>query len=170
MLLFSSQASITSSNSDKRNTHWITGTTRDNFDGKPVKELQYEAYTPKALKTMLKICKAIREEHSLTSIAMIHRLGIVPIGEESIYITLSSPHRKAAWKAGEEALERCKDEVEVWKKEEFEEGGGVWRANRDGKAGHRTVPDHESVDKYPFFHPKSRLERGHGPVVHPSNG
>lgn len=67
---------------------------------------------------------------------MIHRLGRVPIGEESILIAVSSPHRQAAWKAGEEALEECKAKVEVWKLEEFGgDEGGVWRANRDGAVG-----------------------------------
>jgi molybdopterin synthase catalytic subunit len=76
---------------------------------------------------MLKLARDVKQKHSLTAIAMIHRLGIVPIGEESILIAVSSPHRQAAWKAGEEALEICKAKVEVWKLEEFEEGGGVWR-------------------------------------------
>jgi len=114
------------------------GTTRDNFDGKPVKELQYTSYVPRALQSMLTICKAIHQKHSLTAIAMIHRLGVVPIGEESILIAVSSPHRQAAWRAGEEALEECKEKVEVWKREEFGgEEGGVWRANRDGAIGVR---------------------------------
>jgi molybdopterin synthase catalytic subunit len=77
---------------------------------------------------MLSIAKSVKTKHSLTAIAMIHRLGTVPIGEESILIALSAPHREAAWKAGEEALEDCKAKVEIWKREEFEEGG-VWRAN-----------------------------------------
>jgi molybdopterin synthase catalytic subunit len=69
---------------------------------------------------------------------MIHRLGVVPIGEESIFIAVSSPHRKAAWLAGEEALEECKEKAEIWKLEEFDgEEGGVWRANRDGQKGVR---------------------------------
>lgn len=66
---------------------------------------------------------------------MIHRLGTVPICEESILIAVSTPHRQAAWRAGEEALELCKEKVEVWKLEEFDDGSGAWRANRDGKAG-----------------------------------
>lgn len=87
---------------------------------------------------MLTICKAMLGKHGLTSIAMVHRLGTVPIGEESILIAVSSPHRQAAWRAGEEALEECKAKVEVWKREEFGgEEGGVWRANRDGQAGVR---------------------------------
>ncbi|KAK7750042.1 hypothetical protein SLS62_008035 [Diatrype stigma] len=115
----------------------FAGTTRDNFAGKPVKELQYSAYAQLALRTMQSICKAIRQKHTLQSIAMVHRLGIVPIGEESILIAVSSPHRQAAWRAGEEALEECKARVEVWKKEEFEGEDGIWRANRDGIMGEK---------------------------------
>jgi molybdopterin synthase catalytic subunit len=120
---------------------------------------------------MLSICKTIHKKHALTSIAMVHRLGVVPIGEESILITVSSPHRQAAWKAGEEALEECKEKVEVWKKEEFGgEEGGIWRANRDGAAGVR-IDRNESEEQPaagphgPILRPKRPGEHGHGPVV-----
>jgi molybdopterin synthase catalytic subunit len=86
---------------------------------------------------MMTICKAIFAKHGLKGIAMVHRLGTVPIGEESILIAVSSPHRQAAWRAGEEALEECKARVEVWKREEFEGEEGVWRANRDGAMGQK---------------------------------
>ncbi|KAF5595494.1 molybdopterin synthase catalytic subunit [Fusarium pseudocircinatum] len=115
----------------------FAGTTRDNFAGKPVKELQYTAYHPRALKSMMAIAKDVRDKHGLRGVAMIHRLGPVPIAEESILIAVSSPHRKAAWRAGEEALEECKSKVEVWKREEFEGEEGIWRANRDGAIGQR---------------------------------
>ena len=89
---------------------------------------------------MLSIARGVKEKYSLTAIGMIHRLGVVPIGEESILIAVSAPHRQAAWKGGEEALEECKKKVEVWKLEEFGgDEGGVWRANRDGIAGVREV-------------------------------
>jgi molybdopterin synthase catalytic subunit len=114
-----------------------SGTTRDNFAGKPVKELQYSAYNKLALRTMMAIAKDMVAKHSLKGIALIHRLGTVPVGEESILIALSSPHRQAAWRAGEEALEECKSKVEVWKREEFEGEEGVWRANRDGIMGQK---------------------------------
>ncbi|PVH74066.1 Molybdopterin biosynthesis MoaE [Cadophora sp. DSE1049] len=154
----------------------FAGTTRDNFGGKPVKELQYTSYEPRALQTMLKICKEVREKHSLTAIAMIHRLGVVPIGEESILIAVSSPHRQAAWRAGEEALEECKEKVEVWKKEEFGgEEGGVWRANRDGAAGVRIDGEQKASENEPPAGPHGPIlrpgrpgERGHGPVMHPN--
>merc|ERR1712093_278681 len=139
----------------------FAGTTRDNFGGKPVKELQYTSYEPRALQTMLKICKEVKEKHSLTSIAMIHRLGVVPIGEESILIAVSSPHRQAAWKAGEEAFGG--DE------------GGVWRANRDGAAGVRIDGEQKASEDKPKSGPHGPIlrpgrpgERGHGPVVHPN--
>ncbi|QPH04135.1 hypothetical protein C2857_000873 [Epichloe festucae Fl1] len=113
----------------------FAGTTRDSFAGKPVKELSYTAYNKLALRTMLAIAKVILAKHGLKGIAMIHRLGTVPIGEESILIAVSSPHREAAWRAGQEALEECKAKVEVWKREEFEGEDGVWRANKDGAMG-----------------------------------
>ncbi|CEJ86414.1 Putative Molybdenum cofactor synthesis protein 2B [[Torrubiella] hemipterigena] len=115
----------------------FAGTTRDNFDGKPVKELTYTAYSQLALRTMLTIARDMKTKHGLNGIAMVHRLGTVPIGEESILIAVSSPHRQAAWRAGEEALELCKDKVEVWKREEFDGEEGIWRANRDGQKGER---------------------------------
>jgi molybdopterin synthase catalytic subunit len=86
---------------------------------------------------MLRVAQSVLQKHGLKGVAMVHRLGTVPIGEESILIAVSAPHRQAAWRAGEEALEECKAKVEVWKREEFEEEGGVWRANRDGAAGQR---------------------------------
>lgn len=114
----------------------FAGTTRDNFAGKPVKELQYSAYPPRALKSMMSIAQSVKSEHDLYAITIIHRLGVVPLGEESILIAVSSAHRQAAWRAGEQALEECKKKVEVWKLEEFGgEEGGVWRANRDGAHG-----------------------------------
>ncbi|KAK3174056.1 hypothetical protein OEA41_001300 [Lepraria neglecta] len=123
----------------------FAGTTRDNFDSKPVLHLSYESYPPLALQTMLSIARAIRQKHSLRAISIIHRLGVVPIGEESVLIAVSAPHRQAAWKGGEEALEDVKEKVEIWKLEEFGgEEGGVWRANRDGAAGVRV--DEERKD------------------------
>ncbi|KAL2158436.1 hypothetical protein VTH06DRAFT_4484 [Thermothelomyces fergusii] len=115
----------------------FAGTTRDSFDGRRVRELQYTAYGPLALRTMLDIAARLRARHGLRGVAMVHRLGVVPVGEESILIAVSAPHRQAAWRAGEEALEECKARVEVWKREEFEGGEGVWRANRDGAKGER---------------------------------
>ena len=83
---------------------------------------------------MQSITRSIRSAHDLVAISITHRLGQVDIGDESILIAISAPHRQAAWRAGEECLERVKASVEIWKEEWFEDGG-VWRSNRDGKAG-----------------------------------
>ena|SRR5436305_8225546 len=71
---------------------------------------------------------------SLHKISIVHRLGQVGIGEDSIVIALSTSHRQEGWRAAEEALEKVKEKVEIWKREWFVDGG-VWRANRDGRKG-----------------------------------
>jgi len=127
----------------------FTGTTRSTFSDRPVSSLSYSAYAPLALRTMLDICKDIHAKHGLIGVAMVHRLGEVPIGEESVIIAVASKHRTEAWRAGEEALEQCKEKVEVWKMEKFadEEGESVWRANRDGKEGVRVDLVAESEER-----------------------
>lgn len=135
-LSFFSQVQRLAPNWQQASAEGVLGTTRDNFEGKPVTQLEYSSYPPLALRTMLAIGQAMRLKHKLTAISIIHRLGVVPIGEESILIAISASHREAAWKGGEEALEECKAKVEVWKLEEFGGNeGGVWRANRDGAIG-----------------------------------
>ncbi|KAB8356619.1 hypothetical protein FH972_024197 [Carpinus fangiana] len=136
------------------------GTTRNTFQSAAVKHLAYTAYTPLALRTLAEIAAAVRARHSLAGVAITHRLGSVPVGEESVLICVSAPHRGAAWRAGEECLEEVKRRCEVWKREVFVggrvavgrdgEGGevegtgdgegevGVWRANREsGRDGER---------------------------------
>lgn len=108
------------------------GTTRDSFDNRRVTQLSYTSYPTLALKTLDRISRAAVSKHGLVGISIVHRLGIVPVGEASIVVAVSSGHRGAAWRAGEEVLEECKANLEVWKMEEFEDGGeGEWRANRD---------------------------------------
>jgi len=125
----------------------FAGTTRNVFNDRRVLSLAYSSYQPRALRSMLAIARDLKSKHHLEAICMIHRLGDVPIGEESILIAVSTPHRKAAWLAGEEALELCKERVEVWKLErlagtghggEDEDGQATYKANRDGKMGVRT--------------------------------
>ncbi|KAG8534183.1 uncharacterized protein KY384_001027, partial [Bacidia gigantensis] len=120
----------------------FAGSTRDNFESKPVLRLTYSAYIPLALRTLLTIAIAVKEKHALAAIYIVHRLGECPVGEESVLVAVSAPHRGAAWRGGEEALERVKGEVEIWKREIFEgedgaEGEGVWRANAEDGQGQR---------------------------------
>ncbi|CAK7274493.1 hypothetical protein SEPCBS57363_006193 [Sporothrix epigloea] len=130
----------------------FAGSTRDSFDGRPVATLRYASYRPLALRTMLTIATSMCTTHGLVAIAVVHRLGPVPIGEDSILIAVSAPHRQAAWRAGEECLERVKECVEIWKEEVFVpqqdvqtgsdgQGESVWRSNQDPKVGAPTVLD-----------------------------
>ncbi|GAB7353504.1 hypothetical protein MBLNU459_g3951t1 [Dothideomycetes sp. NU459] len=142
----------------------FAGTTRDNFANKPVVHLAYEAYAPLALRTMSLIARELKTKHELNGIAMIHRLGVVPIAEESILIAVSTPHRQAAWRAGEEALELVKEKVEVWKLEEFGgEEGGVWRANRDGQMGSKVSDG--SFDSARVESDAEVIRRGDGTIL-----
>jgi len=74
------------------------GVTRDNFDGKKVLSLHYEAYDEMARKEMRKCCRDARIKHpDVSAIALMHRLGAVGIGDASVIIAVSSPHRAAAF-------------------------------------------------------------------------
>jgi len=92
---------------------------------------------------MASIARDIKERFGLTGIAITHRLGEVGVGEDSVHVAVASPHRQAAFDAGREALEEIKNKAEIWKLEVFQEGGGVWRSNRDGGKGVR-VDDAEA--------------------------
>lgn len=117
------------------------GTTRNSFDNRPVARLSYSAYPALALLSFRSIAEAVMHEYGLEKVCIVHRLGHVPVEEESIAVAVSAGHRRPAWKGAEAALEKCKERVEVWKMEIFgdEEGGGEWRANRDTDSEGRTV-------------------------------
>lgn len=114
------------------------GTTRNNFDSRPVSRLSYSAYPSLALKSLYTIAEDVQTKHGLEKVAIVHRLGEVKIEEESIAVAVSSGHRASGWKGAEEILERVKARAEIWKREWFADTGeveeGVWRANRDRDA------------------------------------
>ena len=84
-----------------------------------VNALIYSAYVPLAMRTLLTIARSTLIKHKLQAIAIVHRLGRVSIGEESILVVVSASHRYEAWEGGKEALEECKVRVEIWKQEQF---------------------------------------------------
>lgn len=107
------------------------GTTRDNFDGKVVLKLEYEAYESMAKKKMKEICKMIRSKWKLGRIAIIHRLGEVPVTEASVVIAISSTHRKEALEAVSETIDALKANVPIWKKEIYQNHESAWKANKE---------------------------------------
>ncbi|KAK0245538.1 molybdenum cofactor synthesis 2 [Armillaria nabsnona] len=119
------------------------GTTRNSFKGRTVTRLEYQAYSKLAIKTMASIIQATRQsltrsEHqpgsqsSLIRCAVHHRIGVVPVGEPSIVIAVSSPHRKEAFVACERILEEVKQKAQIWKREYYEgmdDSEAEWKAN-----------------------------------------
>nr|XP_011770202.1 molybdopterin synthase catalytic subunit isoform X1 [Macaca nemestrina] len=108
----------------------FVGTTRNNFEGKKVISLEYEAYLPMAKNEVKKICSDIRQKWPVKHIAVFHRLGLVPVSEASIIIAVSSAHRAASLEAVSYAIDTLKAKVPIWKKEIYEESSS-WKGNKE---------------------------------------
>lgn len=100
----------------------FAGIVRGNNRGKKVLFLEYEAYPDMAVKMMQRIGDEIQKTWGLTSVAMQHRVGRLNVGETSIVIAVSAPHRDDAFAACQYAINRFKRIVPIWKKEIFEDG------------------------------------------------
>jgi molybdopterin synthase catalytic subunit len=110
----------------------FVGTTRDHHDGRAVTALEYEAYREMALAEMRKIGETAKQRWPISAIAIVHRVGTVPIGEASVVIAVSSAHRVAAFAACHFAIDRLKEIVPIWKKEHFD-SGEVWIGSQTGE-------------------------------------
>ena len=87
--------------------------------------LDYEAYESMALTKMREIGAQLHEKYRIHRVAMVHRLGRLEIGETSVFVAISAPHRAAAFEACRFAIDTLKRTVPIWKKEYFEDGA-VW--------------------------------------------
>jgi molybdopterin synthase catalytic subunit/molybdopterin converting factor small subunit len=101
------------------------GTTRVQSRGRTVHYLDYEAYGGMAEEVMAEIAAELKRKHQLCEVAITHRVGRVDIGELSVVIAVSAPHRSAALAACKEAIDTLKQTVPLWKKEVYE-GGEEW--------------------------------------------
>ncbi|KAA0061748.1 hypothetical protein IC582_009927 [Cucumis melo] len=108
----------------------FSGTTRDNFEGKTVVELRYEAYVPMAIRSIKSICSSARSSWNLHSIAVAHRLGPVPVGGVSVFIAVSAVHRADAMDCCRFVIDELKACVPIWKKEVYD-NGEVWKENSE---------------------------------------
>ncbi len=103
------------------------GRPRGRTGERAVRRLEYQAYEPMATAALERIALDLEAAVAGLSVRIVHRLGAVPIGEPSVAIAVSSPHRDASYRASREALERLKREVPVWKQEVYQDGGTAWR-------------------------------------------
>src|SRR6186713_3230099 len=107
------------------------GTTRNRNAGRSVIRLEYEAYTRMAEAEMRRLAAEAKRRWPIRQVAMLHRLGVVPVGQASVGIAVSAGHRAEAFAACHWLIDRLKEIVPIWKREHFR-GGRVWIGAQQG--------------------------------------
>ena len=102
------------------------GTVREMTNGRQTCALDYEAYPDMARQQMHTLLAEACQRWPVTRVEMIHRLGRLELGEVSISIALSCPHRAEAFAAGQYLIDRFKETVPIWKKENWVDGSTEW--------------------------------------------
>ncbi|HEX4213386.1 MAG TPA: molybdenum cofactor biosynthesis protein MoaE [Candidatus Dormibacteraeota bacterium] len=103
----------------------FSGIVRDNNRGESVTHLEYEAYEPMARSELRRIAAEVAAHWPGTRVAVLHRIGRLEIGDASVVISVSSPHRAAAFEGCRHVIERIKETVPIWKRE-YAGSGEVW--------------------------------------------
>ena len=101
------------------------GTVRRRSRGRTVIALEYEAYSGMAEKVMAEIAADVKSRYELCEVAVTHRLGRCEVGDVSVAIAVSAPHRHEALSACRDVIDELKERVPLWKKELYE-GGEEW--------------------------------------------
>jgi molybdopterin synthase catalytic subunit len=98
------------------------GIVRENSRNRTVRYLEYDAYPAMAEKKMAEILDEVAAKWPKQRAAIVHRLGVVPLGESSVVIAVASPHRGESFEACRYVIDRVKEVVPIWKKEVFTDG------------------------------------------------
>jgi molybdopterin synthase catalytic subunit len=109
----------------------FVGTSRDVHEGRPVARLEYEAYRPMAEKELRSLADEVRQRFpGAHGVALVHRLGSVPLAEASVAVAVSTAHRDEAFRACRWAIDELKRRVPIWKRESYRDGSAPqWVAN-----------------------------------------
>jgi molybdopterin synthase catalytic subunit len=103
------------------------GTVRDNSEAGSVERIEYEAYEPMAEKRLAQAELEVRRTWpSTTGVKIVHRVGSLAVGEVSVAVAVSSPHRADAFEACRHAIETIKRDVPIWKREKLGDGSEAW--------------------------------------------
>jgi molybdopterin synthase catalytic subunit len=116
------------------------GVARRHSRGRDVVHLEYEAYPEMAEKVMAQIADEIKQRWPISRVAMVHRTGVLEIGQASVVIAVSAPHRGEAFEAAQYAIDRLKEVVPIWKKEVWSDGS-QW-IGWENQAHTQAVGDH----------------------------
>ena len=102
------------------------GTVRDHSNAGDVTGLTYEAWDDLAVKRLDEIAAEARDRWNLCAVSLLHRTGALQVGETSVIVAASAPHRADAFEAARHAIERLKEDVPIWKKEGLVTGESHW--------------------------------------------
>lgn len=102
------------------------GVARRLTDGRETTELTYDAYEAMAVKELQSLETQARERWPLVDCSIIHRLGLVPLGEASVAVAVACPHRREAFEAGQWLIDTLKERVPIWKQEHGADGHTEW--------------------------------------------
>lgn len=102
------------------------GVVRNEFAGRASAGLEYDAYVPLAEKEMQRIGEELKREFGVRHLVMVHRTGRLSVGEVSVVVAVSTPHRPEAFAACREGIDRLKARVPIFKRELWAEGEGEW--------------------------------------------
>lgn len=102
------------------------GTTREVTGQRRTLWLDYECYREMAERKLAELETAARDRWPLTGCVLVHRLGRVDLGEASVAVAVSSPHRRQAFEAGQWLIDTLKESVPIWKQEHWADGGSEW--------------------------------------------
>jgi molybdopterin synthase catalytic subunit len=100
----------------------FVGVVRDHHEGRAVTRLDYEAYGPMAEKEMARIAEELAALHPEARVAMRHRVGSLVVGDVAVVVVAAAPHRKEAFAACQDGIERIKARVPIWKREQGPSG------------------------------------------------
>lgn len=104
----------------------FAGTVRDHSDAGDVTGLTYEAWHELAEQRLGELADEIHERWSIRRVAILHRVGALDVGETSVIVAVSAPHRAEAFEACRHGIERLKEDVPIWKKEGLVSGEAHW--------------------------------------------
>jgi len=123
------------------------GTVRELTAGRRTVALDYEGYPQMAEAELAKLESQARSRWPIDRVAIVHRLGRLELGEISVAIAVSSPHRKQAFEAGQFLIDELKVSVPIWKQENWDDGTTEWvHPGNDGTAATESTASNDSTD------------------------
>jgi len=117
------------------------GTVREFTNGVQTDSLEYEAYPDMAAASLQQLECEVREKFPVIGVGIVHRTGALRLGDVSVAIAVSTPHRAQAFEAGKWVIDTLKERVPIWKKEYFADGRQEWQ-----HPGLSLPPNHQSAD------------------------